>query len=158
MAEQFARGEPTLVLPFADIALALPRIGLFGVAVNLLVYHLEFGWSFYLSSLALFLDTNRDSSDDYLYDGVYDLQDDNFVNVLSNIALTPANSWYPYVQAVAEDDATHLAVLRMIGNPGPLAADLVTSTAQLLAYLAKRNKECGLWKWNRITGRLSRSA
>jgi len=136
-----AQQSSSLVLPFIDKTSPFVQMHPLKWALNRLVFRDWFQWKVFLSSPSLLTQNSRDYP--VSLRDLSDLQTTDLPLLLTNAAVPPANSWYPYTEAVHFDAATGLAVLAVDSSSSELNVDPIAATQGVLDFVARRNHDNG---------------
>ena len=144
-ARHYAGDNPVLVLPRLDRDSQFVQSHPLGWSVNQKVLQERFGWNVFTSSPSLLSVTasgNISNKQD-----VAGLQSPDFPILLSNAAVPPSNSWYPYIESVHFDESTGLALISLeqdsknsAGANNNLVWSQIESAMSALDYIASQNK------------------
>jgi len=134
--------EPTLLLPFLDSNSPFVQMHPLSWAVNRLVYQGMLGLKVFSAAPSLLAQHKVDgiSSRD-----LSALQTSEFPFLLSNVAVSPGNSWSAYQIPVYFDEETGLAVMSIINNGELFTVDQVESAIGLLNDIERINMQSGCY-------------
>jgi hypothetical protein len=137
----YGKGEPSLVLPFADRDSPFVQMHPLVWNVNRLVFQDIFGFRVFTAPPSLLTQHNGDF--DISQRDLSGLQSEDFPYLLTNVAIPPSISWSRYTIPVFFDDETRLAVLVNINDGQPMTFNQIESTLGVLDYIARVNVQNG---------------
>ncbi|KAL7545481.1 hypothetical protein ACHAWF_008832 [Thalassiosira exigua] len=133
--------DPAVHLQLLDKNNAFVHMHPLGLSINRVVLNGLMGLDVFASSPSILLQNKLDydvSSQDISY-----LQTHDMPLLLTNVNVSPGNSWHPFTKAVHFDEDTGLAVLSVSKSKEELNAPQIDSTIGTLRYVRKINEENG---------------
>jgi hypothetical protein len=133
--------EPVFFLPWMDQSSPFVNLHPLQWVVNRIVLYHLLGATVFSSTPALLLQNRIDSQ--VSQRDISELQTKQFPLLLSNVQITPSNSWHEYVELVHFDRATQTANINIVDSNVPLTVPALDSVRGALNYIAKINRENG---------------
>ena len=137
----FSNGQPSLVVPFADKNSPFVQMHPLGWSVNRLVLNNIMGWTVMGSTPSLLTQNRVDYN--ISFRDISDMQSKELPLLLTNVAIPPGNSWFPFSVPVYFHEATGLAVMVIWNSNEPLSYPQIESTTGVLDYIARVNLKAG---------------
>ncbi|CAJ1965662.1 unnamed protein product [Cylindrotheca closterium] len=142
LMRNFTADEPALLLPFIDRNSPFVQMHPLSWAVNRLVYQGMLGLEVF-STAPLLLQQHK-------VDGISSrdlsaLQTSEFPFLLSNVAVSPGNSWSAYQIPLYLDEETGLAVMSIFNDDELYTVDQVEAAIGLLNNIERMNRQSGCY-------------
>jgi hypothetical protein len=140
-ARNYTNAEPQVMIQKFDKNSPFVNMHPLQWVVNRLILNQVFGLDVFMSNPSLLLQNKVDSS--VSNRDISDLQAFEFPLLLSNSAILPTNSWFPYTKTVHFDQETGLAIASLTDENVPLWVSQVEASRGILNCIAKINRENG---------------